>query len=147
MVDGISVVSFDVATNGASAQSPVSATQVSVFDVARFDALQQQVAAPNGVNHLSHSMQSSQSIAGVHASEPASSSFKSALRLLESLNSNSDKLGADALRFSAENKNLTPGEMLHLTVQAHQFMFKSEMTATVANKTSDGVQQLFRQQS
>ena len=40
----------DVATNGASAQSPVSATQVSVFDVARFDALQQQVAAPYGVN-------------------------------------------------------------------------------------------------
>ncbi len=37
--------------------------------------------------------------------------------------------------------------MLNLTVKCHEFMFHAELTSNVANRTSDGVQQLFRQQS
>lgn len=32
-------------------------------------------------------------------------------------------------------------------MQAHKFLFQSQLTSNVANRTSDGVQQLFRQQS
>jgi len=34
-----------------------------------------------------------------------------------------------------------------MTMQCHQFLFQSQLTSNVANRTSDGVQQLFRQQS
>lgn len=42
---------------------------------------------------------------------------------------------------------LSPGEMVALTVQCHQFMFHCQLVSTAANRTSDGLQQLFRQQS
>ena len=41
----------------------------------------------------------------------------------------------------------TPGEMVMLTVRAHEFLFHSQLTANVANRASDGLQQLFRQQA
>ena len=34
-----------------------------------------------------------------------------------------------------------------MTVKAHEFMFHCQLTANVANRTSDGLQQLFRQQA
>jgi hypothetical protein len=41
----------------------------------------------------------------------------------------------------------TPGQLLQVTMEAHKFLFKAELTSNVANRTSDGVQQLFKQQS
>jgi hypothetical protein len=43
--------------------------------------------------------------------------------------------------------SLTPGEMIGLTVKCHEFMFQCQLTANAANRTSDGLQQLFKQQS
>ena len=40
-----------------------------------------------------------------------------------------------------------PGELLQITMQSHQFLFHCELVANVANRASDGVQQLFRQQN
>jgi hypothetical protein len=37
--------------------------------------------------------------------------------------------------------------MVMLTVKSHEFLFHSQLTANVANRTSDGLQQLFRQQA
>ena len=34
-----------------------------------------------------------------------------------------------------------------MTMKSHHFLFQCEMTSNVANRTSDGIQQLFRQQS
>ena len=42
---------------------------------------------------------------------------------------------------------LTPGQMMEMTMKCHQFLFQAELTSNVANRTSDGIQQLFRQQS
>ena len=42
---------------------------------------------------------------------------------------------------------MTPGEMVMLTVRAQEFLFHSQLTANIANRTSDGLQQLFRQQA
>jgi hypothetical protein len=40
-----------------------------------------------------------------------------------------------------------PSDVMELTLRAHEFMFRCEVTATVANKSSDGIQTLFKQQS
>lgn len=42
---------------------------------------------------------------------------------------------------------LTPSEVVMLTARSHEFMFHCQLTANVANRTSEGLQQLFRQQS
>jgi hypothetical protein len=42
---------------------------------------------------------------------------------------------------------LTPSEIVILTARSHEFMFHCQLTSNIANRTSDGLQQLFRQQS
>lgn len=42
---------------------------------------------------------------------------------------------------------LTPSEIVMLTARSQEFMFHAQLTANVANRTADGLQQLFRQQS
>ncbi len=59
---------------------------------------------------------------------------------------------ADALATQAQTAlesgaSLSPGEMIQLTVKCHEFMFHCQLTANAANRTSDGLQQLFKQQS
>ena len=34
---------------------------------------------------------------------------------------------------------MTPGMMLDMTVRAQEFMFQSQLTATIANKASEGI--------
>jgi hypothetical protein len=46
----------------------------------------------------------------------------------------------------ASGNELTPSEILDLTVRSQEFMFHSQLTANIANRTADGLQQLFRQQ-
>ena len=41
---------------------------------------------------------------------------------------------------------LSPSEMVALTVRSQEFMFHSQLMANIANRTADGVSQLFRQQ-
>lgn len=49
---------------------------------------------------------------------------------------------------TAESKGgqLTPGEMVMLTMKCQEFMFQSQLASNIANRSSDGVQQLFKQQ-
>lgn len=55
---------------------------------------------------------------------------------------------ADYASSALESQNtLSPSEMIALTVRSQEFMFHSQLTANIANRTADGVQQLFRQQS
>jgi hypothetical protein len=42
---------------------------------------------------------------------------------------------------------MTPGDMMMLTVRCQEFMFHCQLTSNIANRTSDGLQQLFRQQA
>ena len=44
-------------------------------------------------------------------------------------------------------REVTPGQVIEMTMKSHHFLFQCEMTSNVANRTSDGIQQLFRQQS
>lgn len=47
----------------------------------------------------------------------------------------------------ASGGTLTPGEIVNLTMRCQEFMFQCQLTSNIANRSSDGVQQLFRQQS
>ena len=47
----------------------------------------------------------------------------------------------------ASGEELSPSEIVMLTAKSQEFMFHSQLTSNVANRTADGLQQLFRQQS
>jgi hypothetical protein len=70
----------------------------------------------------------------------------SLLSPLLSLDSGSARLAQQA-EGAAAQKELKPSELMMLTMRSHEFLFHCELTANVANRSSDGVQQLFRQQS
>lgn len=46
----------------------------------------------------------------------------------------------------ASGGELTPGEVVELTMKCQEFMFQCQLTSNIANRSADGVQQLFRQQ-
>jgi hypothetical protein len=66
---------------------------------------------------------------------------------LEQINNEATTLSAHAKSAVEAGHTLTPGEMVMLTVKCHEFLFHTQLTANVANRTSDGLQQLFRQQA
>lgn len=52
-----------------------------------------------------------------------------------------------AAQASVSGGTMTPGEIVNLTMKCQEFMFQCQLTSNIANRSSDGVQQLFRQQS
>ena len=66
---------------------------------------------------------------------------------LEHINVEASTLSAQAQSAVDAGRSLTPSEMVLMTVKCHEFMFHCQLTANVANRTSDGLQQLFRQQA
>lgn len=134
-MDAISAITFNVAAPDAS-QDATATAKVSVFDIAHFEEIQQAQATPAPATATTN-------ITGSTAPD----GFRNALDLLQNLNGSSDAMGIEALRMAANRQNLTPGEMLQLTVHAHEFLFQTQLTTNIANRTSDGIQQLFRQQS
>jgi hypothetical protein len=59
----------------------------------------------------------------------------------------SASLSAQMSAATEAGRSLTPGEMAMLTVRCHAFMFQCQLTASVAHRSADGVQQLLRQQA
>lgn len=78
------------------------------------------------------------------ASQPA---LKALFKPLEQINQEAVQLSQHAKAAVQAGSDLSPGEMVMLSVKCHEFLFHSQLTANVANRTSDGLQQLFRQQS
>jgi len=66
---------------------------------------------------------------------------------LEQLNGEAASLSEHANAAMNAGASLTPGEMVMLTVRCQEFLFHSQLTSNVANRTADGLQQLFRQQA
>lgn len=76
-----------------------------------------------------------------------SEAAKQLLKPFEQINNEAVKLSADASAAQASGETLSPGEIVALTVRSTEFAFHCQLTANIANRTSDGLQQLFRQQS
>ena len=81
---------------------------------------------------------------GTEALQPV---MKGMMEALEQVNGQAADITALARTAEAKGTGMTPGEMVMMTVRCHEFMFNCQLTSNMANRTSDGLQQLFRQQS
>lgn len=66
---------------------------------------------------------------------------------LEAINAQASGLQQVANTAVAGGQPMSPGQMVQLTVRCHEFMFHCQLMSNAANRTSDGLQQLFRQQA
>ena len=123
---------------GASAGYGVSLTDVAAFEQAieraRGAVAQGVPTAPVTVT------------AGTHVGQTAAG-MEALFRPLDQINGQAVQLSSLAQAAYDEGRALTPSEMVLLTVKCHEFMFHCQLTSNVANRTSDGLQQLFRQQA
>lgn len=137
-MDTLTAVAFDLAPSAlqpAGAGGVANAPVPTAFDVAGFDAAY--AAAARTTQQASPSPT-------VSASE--SNGLRAVLGSLQSLNGGAEAIGATAQHMRAEGAYVRPSELLNLTVKAHEFLFRCELTSSVANRSSDGIQQLFREQ-
>jgi hypothetical protein len=94
-----------------------------------------------------------QSLAGAAArldAKPVSATSEAAKQLMkpfDHLNNEAIQISQDARAADAAGAGMTPGQMVNLTMRCQEFMFHCQLTSNIANRTSDGLQQLFRQQS
>lgn len=107
----------------------VSPQNIAQFESAYKDASSRQIQAPN--------------TAAIESQ--ANKDVSSLLDPFLKLNTHAADLGQQASL--AEGKELKPSELMMLTMRSHEFLFHCELVSNVANRSSDGMQQLFRQQS
>lgn len=132
MTDVVTAISFDM-TKAAELLQLGPEAQVSLYDVSRFEAVYQKAAEV--------------SIPNTGVESATENPFSSAFKALESLNGGGEGIGSEVLRMIGENAEMSPSEMIGLTMKAQHFLFQSQLMANIANKSSEGLQQLFRQQS
>ncbi|WP_200884953.1 hypothetical protein [Croceibacterium mercuriale] len=65
---------------------------------------------------------------------------------LDQVDSQAKSVSDYATEAQAGDGQLTPGEIVNLTMRCQEFMFQCQLTSNIANRSADGVQQLFRQQ-
>lgn len=81
---------------------------------------------------------------------PAAGTTEAARQLMkpfEHINGEARRLSLDAKAADTEGRQMSPSEMVSLSMRAQEFSFHCQLMANIANRTSDGLQQLFRQQS
>lgn len=86
---------------------------------------------------------------GVEATVPAGNlppALKGMFNALDQVNVQARSVSRYAQAAEASGNQLTPGEMIQLTMKCSEFMFQAQLTSNIANRSSDGVQQLFKQQ-
>lgn len=94
-----------------------------------------------------------QAMAGAQArleARPVSGPSETAKQLMqpfEHINAEATRLSLDANAAQTAGRDMSPSEMVQLTVRCQEFMFHCQLTSNIANRTSDGLQQLFRQQA
>jgi hypothetical protein len=72
--------------------------------------------------------------------------MKGLFNTLDQINVQARSVSDYAATAEASGGQLTPGEIVQLTMKCQEFMFQCQLTSNIANRGSDGVQQLFRQQ-
>lgn len=85
--------------------------------------------------------------AQARAADGPSQAAQALMQPFEHINREASSIAAQARQAQAAGKDLSPGEMVMLTVRCQEFSFHAQLLSNMANRMSDGVQQLFRQQS
>ena len=131
----MSVEAIAAASQGAATPPPVDTIQAgpsaSIADQASFQG----------------SLTAAQSIVGPAGADALAPAMKAMFMQLEQVNGEAKNVAATAKAAESKGTELTPGEVVQLTMRCHEFMFHCQLTSSIANRTSDGIQQLFRQQS
>lgn len=73
--------------------------------------------------------------------------MKAVLEPLDYINKEATALIEYAENAVKSGDELSPSEIVMLTAKSQEFMFHSQLTSNIANRTADGLGQLFRQQS
>ena len=63
------------------------------------------------------------------------------------MNQQAESLAETANRVAALEGNAKPSDLIKITVQSQLFVISCTLMSNVANRASDGVSQLFKQQS
>ena len=127
-----------------------------MFNVADFAAKPGAATAPAHIDDIARFRQTfaDATPASVDQAQPVapvpqelSASVKAVLNQFDSLNSQASQLGQLANGMRSSGRDLAPSQIIDMTMRCQEMVFQAEMTSNVANRSSDGVQQLFRQQS
>lgn len=86
-------------------------------------------------------------LGGTGATDQLGPAVKAMFNQLERVNGEARGVSDYAKAAELSGKEMTPGEVVNLTMKCHEFMFHCQLTSNIANRTSDGIQQLFKQQS
>lgn len=84
---------------------------------------------------------------GAPGADPLSPALKAMFGQLEKVNGEAKSVADYARTAQMSGADMSPGEIVNLTMRCQEFMFHCQLTSNIANRTSDGIQQLFRQQS
>jgi hypothetical protein len=80
------------------------------------------------------------------AEEPSTTEI-AVIKPLDYINNEAEGIIDYAESAVKSGNELTPSEIVMLTTRSYEFMFHCQLTSNIANRTSEGLQQLFRQQS
>ena len=116
---------------------------VSLNDVAVFEKALAQASAASSRGLKTGPV----TVTAAHSVQAPGAAMQALFKPLEQINTQAAQLSAEAHAALDSGRALTPGEMVMLTVKSQEFMFHCQLTANVANRTSDGLSQLFRQQA
>jgi hypothetical protein len=136
----ISTIAPEVTGAAGAGLARPAAGGFSLGDVARFEAA---MAGGGGAAPLG-------AVAPSAAAGPISmlnsDTLKAFFNPLNRINNAPDRMLAASEKLAA-NPDAGPGDMLMTMMSVQKFVFECQITSSVANRTSDGVQELFRQQS
>jgi hypothetical protein len=130
-VNASATVALETLGGGAAAGGAATGPRFTPADLSRFEsALARANAGPPSA-----------------VSAAASPGMQALIKPFDHLDTQAQTLSAKAAEFVAAGHSMTPGEMIMMTVRCQEFMFHCQLTSNAANRTSDGLQQLFRQQA
>jgi hypothetical protein len=136
MTEAIQAVAMEAA-KAAPATAPVAQPQTGAFEVHQFSDAYARSGATAATNQAQ----------GVAQAAPPSEGLRAFAAFADNINGGASNIEALTQKMSSSEFASKPSAMLEVTMACQQFMFKAQLTSNVANRTSDGIQQLFRQQS
>ncbi len=120
-------------------QQPVQAGYgASLVDVGRFEGALAQAGAP-----------AAPAVASLSPGSPdrVGPAIKGMFTSLDKVDSEAASVSKFASAAQNAGREMKPGEVIQLTMRCYEFMFHCQLTSNIANRSSDGLQQLFKQQS
>jgi hypothetical protein len=138
MIEAITAAGLEPAQAATTTGSAANSPQASHYDIRDFAAALER----NGVQGTQAT-----EAAATQAVPKSSDGMRTMLAAFDHLNGGAENVRELAQKLAANPGDASPSQIIQLTMASHQFMFQCELTSNVANRTSDGIQQLFRQQS